>query len=335
MGQVLVVGFVAAWIVGAVKTVIDIVDTIQRSRITNNPVLTAIETAEDAEQYVRKVLDDATSKGAADAAEQIEAAEKAQREAEERLHQGIQPIVLPTPEEVEEAKARTQYQDGLFHFAIAGVAGSGKSSLINALRGLSNKETAAAKAGVVETTCELGRYPDPNPRLPFVWYDIPGAGTLRQPDWLYFNKQGLFVFDCIIVLFDNRFTQTDAAILANCQRFQIPTYIVRSKADVHIANVMRDVMGYESEDDEDRSQFKQLYDAAQKQFTVDTRETVRRNLTDADLPEQRVYIVSNKTLFSTVKKLTTPKTTIDEVELMKDLLGEACARRCIPREDME
>lgn len=204
---------------------------IQNSRRTNNPTLEAIATANNEEDKVKT-------------------AQQAQQEAEERLRKGIQPVVIPNPEEVAAAKARVQYQDNLFHFAVAGVAGSGKSSLVNAIRGLRNSDTGAAPTGVVETTAAIGRYRDSNRRLPFVWYDIPGAGTLNQPGWQYFNNQGLFVFDCIIVLVGDRFTQTDLAILENCRRFQIPTYIVRSKADFHICNLMND-MGYDSDDDDE------------------------------------------------------------------------------------
>ncbi|KAG1797866.1 interferon-inducible GTPase-domain-containing protein [Suillus plorans] len=168
------------------------------------------------------------------AEEQVKAANAAKEEAERKLKKGIQPVVIPTPEEVSAAKRKVQYREDLFHFAVAGVAGGGKSSLINAFRGLLNKDMGAAATGVTETTLTMARLPDPNAEYPLVWYDIPGAGTLKIPDWQYFNTQGLYVFDGIIVLFDNRFTMTDIAILVNCRRFKIPTYIVRSKADQHI-----------------------------------------------------------------------------------------------------
>lgn len=286
---------------------------IQNSRRTNNPTLEAIATANNEEDKVKT-------------------AQQAQREAEERLRRGIQPVVIPTPEEVTAAKARMQYQDSLFHFAVAGVAGSGKSSLVNAIRGLRNSDTGAAPTGVVETTATIGRYRDSNRRLPFVWYDIPGAGTLNQPGWQYFNNQGLFVFDCIIVLVGDRFTQTDLAILENCRRFQIPTYIVRSKADFHVRNLMND-MGYDSDDDDDESQYETMYNPARERYISDTQATVQQNLGDAMLPVQNVYLVSNKVLLSAVKKRTLPKTALDEMELLKDLLEEACARRCVAPED--
>ncbi|KAG8219025.1 P-loop containing nucleoside triphosphate hydrolase protein [Butyriboletus roseoflavus] len=259
------------------------------------------------------------------AAEEAKKANEAKEEAERRLKEGIQPVVTPTPAELAAAKRRIQYRADCFHFAVAGISGSGKSSLVNAFRGLRSRQAGAAAVGITETTIHMTRYPDDNPDNPFVWYDIPGAGTLRCRDWQYFNDQGLYVFDCIIVLFDNRFTMTDVAILVNARRFNIPTYIVRSKADQHISNVMMD-MGYEGDDEEDVERRDILYKAARKQFIDNTRKSVKDNLEDANLPNQRVYIVSNSTLLSIVLNRT-PKKTIDEVDLLNDLFNEAYRRR--------
>ncbi|KAI6040375.1 interferon-inducible GTPase-domain-containing protein [Pisolithus marmoratus] len=250
----------------------------------------------------------------------------AKEEIEKRWKEGIQPVVTPTVAELEAAKRRVQYKEGLFHFAVAGVAGSGKSSLINAFRSLRNKDTGAAATGITETTRVFNRYPDPNPQYPLVWYDIPGAGTLKIPDWQYFNSQGLYVFDCIIVLFDNRFTMTDVAILSNCARFNIPAFIVRSKADQHIRNVMRE-MEYDSDDEDgDVGSRDRLYQEARQHFIEETRENIKSNLENANLPDRRVYIVSNDTLLSIVKGRS-PKKAIDEVELVRDIVNQTLARR--------
>lgn len=266
----------------------------------------------------------------ADADVAREAAENDAREAiiakdgaERRLREGIQPVVTPTHEEVCAAQAKIQYQENLFHFAVAGRGGAGKSSLVNAFRGMTNHEASSAQTGVTETTMILGRYPGPDEWSREVWYDLPGAGTLLIPDWQYFNAQGLYVFDCIVVLFDNRFTQTDIAILLNSRRFQIPTYIVRSKADQHIRNIMEE-MGYYNDDNS--VEWAAMYATAREQFINETRHNVKENLAAANLPNQQVYIVSSNRLRN-VAKGERPKRVIDELHLFIDLYSEAQARR--------
>ena len=122
------------------------------------------------------------------------------------LDKGIQPEVWPTEEEFQLAKERVQYDPEKLHFAVCGSSGSGKSSLINAFRGLKNDNRQAAPTGVVETTMAITRYPEPRQELPYtrlVWFDCPGAGTLEIPGWQYFNQQGLFIFDIIVLVYDS------------------------------------------------------------------------------------------------------------------------------------
>lgn len=263
----------------------------------------------------------------------VREATAAKEDAERRLKEGIQPVVTPTPREILAAQEKIQYQENLFHFAVAGRAGGGKSSLVNAFRGMSNRAVGSARTGVIETTLTVGRYPDPDERCQHVWYDLPGAGTMKIPDWQYFNAQGLYVFDCIVVLFDNRFTQTDIAILLNCRRFKIPTYIVRSKADQHIRNIMKE-MGYESDDENfDRTQRSAMYVAAREQLVEETRRNVKANLAEANLPDHKVYVVSSSCLRTVAKGEQSPRV-IDEINLLNDLYMEAQARR-VRREESE
>ena len=125
----------------------------------------------------------------------------------------IQPEVWPTREEFQLVKTRIQYDPEKLHFAVCGGSGTGKSSLINAFLGLKNKSPQAACTGVDETTIAITRYPDPREELPYkrlVWYDCPGAGTLKTPGWLYFNQQGLFIFDIIILVYDSVIISVDS-----------------------------------------------------------------------------------------------------------------------------
>ncbi|KAJ7023518.1 hypothetical protein C8F04DRAFT_1213270 [Mycena alexandri] len=244
------------------------------------------------------------------AADEARAALEANAELKRQLSEGIQPVVMPSVADLEHAKRRIgyRYRDGLYHFADAG----------------------AAATGVTETTLRVTRFPDSDAKNPFVWYDIPGAGTLQVRDWQYFNEQGLYVFDALVVLLDNRFTMTDIAILRNARLFGIPCYIVRSKADSHLLNVMRD-MGYESDDEEQDAQSRATLEYAAREHLVSaTWQNVRDNLRGANLPEQRVYIVSNSTMFSVTKGNVTTKMAkkiIDEFEFLRDLLGDAYKRR--------
>lgn len=262
---------------------------------------------------------EAAERAAQRAAEEARQAQAAREEAERNLREGTRPVVTPSPEEYHVFKTKIQHREGLFHVAIGGIAGSGKSSLVNAVRGKGNKAPDAAAVGVNETTLEVARFPDPNPSSRFVWYDVPGAGTLKVPEWQYFNEQGLYVFDCIVVVVNNRFTATDVAILANARRFGIPTFIVRSKADQHIKNLMKD-LGYDSDEESGNKDI--FYSQARDQYVVETTRSIKTNLVEANLPDQPIYLVSNTALKATVAG-GTPRKMLDEVKLLTDLAGMA------------
>lgn len=283
-----------------------------------------------AEAEGRQALEgrDSAHREAEQARQAASEAHSAREEAQRKLREGIRPPIIPTVAEVNATKKRLRYKEGLFHFAIAGIAGSGKSSLVNALRGLRANDRDAAKVGVTETTSVVTRYRDPRRGMPFVWYDVPGSGTLSISDWQYFTAQGLYIFDAIIVLFDNRFTASDVAILRNCVLFHIPAYIVRSKARQHIENMVEDKGGADLENDE-RAVLKAQ---AREQYILQTRASVSQNLKKAELPEQRVYLVDSATLAMIVKGGTSrgdvsTKNGIDELELLQDFFAEAQRRR--------
>ncbi|KZT69885.1 hypothetical protein DAEQUDRAFT_765198 [Daedalea quercina L-15889] len=271
-----------------------------------------------AEAQAAKEAKEESLRALLDAQSTVTNAHVKQEEAERGLRQGIRPVISPTDAEIRATKERLDYKEGSFHVAIAGVAGSGKSSLVNAFRGLRNSDKGAAPTGVVETTDAISWYPDPSSEYARVWYDVPGAGTLSVPDWLYFTDQGLYVFDCIVVLFDIRLTATDIAILLNAARFRIPTYLVRSKALQHIRNLAADM----SDDDTGPLTLAR----ARERYIQDTRASVARNLQAAGLLEQRAYLVDKDTLVKIVKGRVV-KNEIDDSDLLQDLIAQARRHR--------
>ena len=118
------------------------------------------------------------------------------------------------------------------------MGGTGKSTLVNSLRGLLASGPGATKTGPNEATMEVGRYPRPDKESPLsriVWYDMPSVPTTPGGSD-YFNAQGLFIFDFIIVVLGDGLRTQELDILASCKMYNIPSFSVRSKADIHIQN---------------------------------------------------------------------------------------------------
>jgi ribosome biogenesis GTPase A len=117
-----------------------------------------------------------------EAKEAFRRADEARLATERRWFEGVRPECRPSDQDIIEMKARYGYSPDFIHIAVVGSAGAGKSSFINAVRGLSNNDPVAARTGIVETTNTVTRYSDPRPNSRITWYDVPGAGTPNVPD---------------------------------------------------------------------------------------------------------------------------------------------------------
>ncbi|KAF8918652.1 interferon-inducible GTPase-domain-containing protein [Mucidula mucida] len=314
----------------------------------------AKERAEEARQSQEKAQQaDKERREAAEHArrcqQEAERQEEEARKARDDLKRGARPDVWPTPEQFESTKKRYGYTPDMIHIAVAGISGCGKSSLVNSLRGISPNKDGAAKTGTVETTKVVASYADPDSSKPILWFDIPGAGTLDISDWDYFNNQGLFIFDAIVVVIADRFCATDIAILKACKKYCIPAYIVRSKSDQYIANMIKEEEDADDEDEEDEDEAARL-----KRISMDYAEMTRRNVQDnlaqAGLADQQVFLISRSTLLAIVRakrrkantdyldgemfaKETTEKKSkanmviFDEERFLKAMVGDGVRRR--------
>ncbi|XP_060593492.1 interferon-gamma-inducible GTPase 10-like [Ruditapes philippinarum] len=119
--------------------------------------------------------------------------------------------------------------------AVTGNSGAGKTSLINALRGIHHGDENAAEEGVKETTKKKTSYSFPgNDQIEL--YDIPGVGTLKHPIKSYMLDMNFEQYDFVVIVSSQRFTENDALIIQELKRLQKPFYLVRSKIFSDVEN---------------------------------------------------------------------------------------------------
>ncbi|KAF5331442.1 hypothetical protein D9758_016351 [Tetrapyrgos nigripes] len=263
------------------------------------------------------------------------------------------PTLTPGPREYDALRKARKFKDGFLHFAVVGSAGCGKSSLVNAFRGVLNATSTAAPTGLQTelTTTTIGRYPDPRRDCRIIWYDVPGSGSASGGADDYFTRQGLYVFDCICLVWDTRLTITDMAVLESCVRLRIPVFLVRTKSDVHL-NDLEDVMrakieadlgnsGVASGSEKEREKRKvarlnSVPADALGRYITQTRQSVDMSLRKAKLPPVKAYLVSCRSVLKLVQSgqsgygggaIPDGVKVIDERDLMADIVAQRRMRK--------
>ncbi|XP_072913680.1 interferon-inducible GTPase 5-like [Hemitrygon akajei] len=119
------------------------------------------------------------------------------------------------------------------NIAVTGESGTGKSTFINAMRGLQSDDPGAAKSGTTETTMEPAGYS--HPTLPNVRYwDLPGIGTEEFPAAKYLRKMKFKRYDFFIIISTCRFKENDVKLAKEIKRLGKQFYFVRSKVDADL-----------------------------------------------------------------------------------------------------
>uniref|UniRef100_A0A2D4LJY3 IRG-type G domain-containing protein n=1 Tax=Micrurus spixii TaxID=129469 RepID=A0A2D4LJY3_9SAUR len=134
-------------------------------------------------------------------------------------------------------KVAAEYQNRLnemqnlpLNIAVTGNAGVGKSSFVNAFRGVRDDNEEAAEVGPGKETMELKAYPHPSFPNIKIW-DLPGIGTPKFKAAKYLKYIQFERYDIFIMIISDRFTENDVILAKEIQRTRKKFYYVRSKID--------------------------------------------------------------------------------------------------------
>ncbi|XP_051949298.1 immunity-related GTPase family, f1 [Xyrauchen texanus] len=119
------------------------------------------------------------------------------------------------------------------NIGVTGESGSGKSTFVNAFRGLGDEEEGSAKTGIVETTMEPEVYPHPNYKNVKMW-DLPGIGTPNFKAIEYLKLVKFERYDFFIIIASDRFKECHTQLAIEIMRMGKNFYFVRSKIDASI-----------------------------------------------------------------------------------------------------
>ncbi|KAJ3595243.1 hypothetical protein NHX12_004547, partial [Muraenolepis orangiensis] len=132
------------------------------------------------------------------------------------------------------------------NIAVTGESGSGKSTFVNAFRGIGHEDESAAETGVTETTMETKAYSHPILPNVTVW-DLPGIGTTKFPAKKYLQHIGFEKFDFFIIVSSDRFRENDVMLAQAIKKMDKTFYFVRAKIDSNLDSAKKSQKNHDEE----------------------------------------------------------------------------------------
>ena len=120
------------------------------------------------------------------------------------------------------------------------------------------------------------------------------------------------------------------AIIQHCERFNIPVFLVRSKADILIKSILEDNFEYDDSEKGAVKIYKRHYSAARQLLIDSTKENLDKNLEKANLAKRQVFIISRSSMHALLTEKWNGRNkvnVIDEANLLQALLEAAYSRR--------
>ncbi|XP_069803645.1 interferon-inducible GTPase 5-like [Dendropsophus ebraccatus] len=172
-------------------------------------------------------------------------------------------------------KSLEEIENALLNIAITGESGTGKSTFVNAIRGMGDEEEGSAPTDVVETTKEPTPYTHPKyPNVTF--WDLPGIGTPNFAAAHYLQSVQFSQYDFFIIISSERFKQCDIDLAKAIKAMDKKFYFVRSKVD----------------NDLDASQKRRKKTYNEEKILKVIRDNCIENLHDGGITEPQVFLLS-------------------------------------------
>jgi hypothetical protein len=121
------------------------------------------------------------------------------------------------------------------------------------------------------------------------------------------------------------------AIIQHCERYQIPVFLVRSKADIQIKNILENKFDYDESEKDSAVEIYKTHHSAARQLLIDsTKMDLDKNLEKANLAKRQVFIISKSSMHALMTEKWNWRNTanvIDEANLLQAVLKAAYSRR--------